>query len=115
MRKKMLGDIGPSEMILIYLAFAMGLANVFLLLRLINSYWKTYKIIKSQFTIGLLYFATFLLIQNILVTISIAIPIIVNLVPFRVSNSEFGPQIILVIVNMIQLVALTILYKINKN
>ena len=28
----MLGDIGPSEMILIYLAFAMGLANVFLLL-----------------------------------------------------------------------------------
>ena len=114
-KEKMLEDIGSTGMILIYLAFAMGLANVCLLLGLLNSYWKTYKEIKSQFTIGLLYFATFLLIQNILVTSATLIPLIVNVVPFRVSNSEFGPQIILVLVNMIQLVALSILYKINKN
>ncbi len=111
----MLEDMGPLGMILIYLAFAMGLANVLLLLGLLNSYWKTYKEIKSQFTIGLLYFATFLLIQNILVTIATVIPLIVNVVPFRVSHFEFGPQIVLVLVNMIQLIALAILYKINKN
>ena len=49
----MVTEIGSTEMILIYLAFAMGLANVCLLLRLLNSYWKTYNEIKSQFTIGL--------------------------------------------------------------
>ena len=55
----MVAEIGPTVIILIYLAFAMGLANVCLLLGLLNSYWKTYKEIKSQFTIGLLYFGYF--------------------------------------------------------
>lgn len=108
-------EIGLIEMILIYIAFAMGLANVCLLLGLLSSYWKTYKQIKSQFTIGLLYFGSFLLIQNILVTIALLVPIIVQVVPFPISKSEFGPQIVLIFVNMIQLVALIILYKINKN
>ena len=53
-------EIGPTMLILIYIAFVMGLANVCLLLGLLNSYWKTYKEIKSQFTIGLLYFGSFL-------------------------------------------------------
>jgi hypothetical protein len=39
----MVAGIGPTMIILIYLAFAMGLANVYLLLGLLNSYWKTYK------------------------------------------------------------------------
>ena len=111
----MVTEIGPTVIILIYLAFAMGLANVCLLLGLLNSYWKTYKEIKSQFTIGLMYFGSFLLIQNILVTIALVVPLIVHLVPFVISNSEFGPQIVFILINMIQLVALSILYKITKN
>ena len=111
----MVAEIGPTVIILIYLAFAMGLANVCLLLGLLNSYWKTYKEIKSQFTIGLLYFGSFLLIQNILVTIALVVPLIVHLVPFAISNSEFGPQILFILINMIQLVALSILYKITRN
>jgi hypothetical protein len=111
----MVTEIGPTMIILIYLAFAMGLANVCLLLGLLNSYWKTYKEIKSQFTIGLLYFGSFLLIQNILVTIALVVPLIVHLVPFTISDSEFGPQILFILINMIQLVALSILYKITKN
>jgi len=107
-------EIGPTIMILIYIAFAIGLANVCLLLGLINSYWKTYKEIKSQFTIGLLYFGSFLLIQNILVTLALVGPLIVHVVPFKISNTEFGPQIVLILINMIQLVALSILYKITK-
>ena len=107
-------EIGPTIMILIYIAFAIGLANVCLLLGLLNSYWKTYKDIKSQFTIGLLYFASFLLVQNILVTIASVIPLIIHIVPFKISNTEFGPQIVFILVNMIQLVALSILYKITR-
>jgi hypothetical protein len=107
-------EIGPTIMILIYIAFAIGLANVCLLLGLLNSYWKTYKDIKSQFTIGLLYFASFLLVQNILVTLASVIPLVIHVVPFRISNTEFGPQIVFILVNMIQLVALSILYKITR-
>jgi hypothetical protein len=107
-------EIGPTIMILIYIAFAIGLANVCLLLGLLNSYWKTYKEIKSQFTIGLLYFASFLLVQNILVTLASVIPLVIHVVPFRISNTEFGPQIVFILVNMIQLVALSILYKITR-
>ena len=107
-------EIGPTIMILIYIAFAIGLANVCLLLGLLNSYWKTYKEIKSQFTIGLLYFTSFLLVQNILVTLASVIPLVIHVVPFRISNTEFGPQIVFILVNMIQLVALSILYKITR-
>ena len=107
-------EIGPTIMILIYIAFAIGLANVCLLLGLLNSYWKTYKEIKSQFTIGLLYFASFLLVQNILVTLASVIPLVIHVVPFRISNTEFGPQIVFILVNMNQLVALSILYKITR-
>ena len=107
-------EIGPTIMILIYIAFAIGLANVCLLLGLLNSYWKTYKEIKSQFTIGLLYFASFLLVQNILVTVASVIPLIIHVVPFKISNTEFGPQIVFILVNMIQLIALSILYKITR-
>jgi len=107
-------EIGPTIMILIYIAFAIGLANVCLLLGLLNSYWKTYKDIKSQFTIGLLYFASFLLVQNILVTLASVIPLVIHVVPFRISNTEFGPQIVFILVNMTQLVALSILYKITR-
>ena len=107
-------EIGPTIMILIYIAFAIGLANVCLLLGLLNSYWKTYKEIKSQFTIGLLYFASFLLVQNILVTLASVTPLIIHVVPFRISNTEFGPQIVFILVNMTQLIALSILYKITR-
>ena len=107
-------EIGPTLMILIYIAFAIGLANVCLLLGLLNSYWKTYKEIKSQFTIGLLYFGSFLLVQNILVTLASVVPLIVHVVPFRISNNEFGPQIVFILINLIQLIALSILYKITK-
>ena len=107
-------EIEPTMLILIYIAFVMGLANVCLLLGLLNSYWKTYKEIKSQFTIGLLYFGSFLLVQNILVTLALVVPLIIHVVPFKISNTEFGPQIVFILVNMIQLIALSILYKITK-
>jgi len=91
-----------------------GIVNVILLIGLLYAYWKTYKQIRSKFTIGLLYFASFLLLQNIAITIASAIPLILPLVPYHVSDYDLGrPHIVLFFINLIQLIALIILYKIT--
>jgi hypothetical protein len=108
-------EFGSTIIIMIYLAFVVGIANVGLLIGLLNAYWKTYKEVKSQFTIGLLYFASVLLIQNILVTIALVLPLIIPVIPFQIPESDFGkPHLALFFINIIQLVALTILYKITR-
>lgn len=106
-------ELGTITTALFYLSLLAGLANVCLLLLLLKAYWKTYKEIKSYFTVGLLFFASFLLIQNIIVTIGLMIPLIVKVLPF-VIPSNLGPTILLSIINLIQLIALIILYKITK-
>jgi hypothetical protein len=112
----MLTDFGPSTIILILISVAVGIANVILLMGLLNAYWKTYREIKSQFTIGLLYFTSFLLIQNIVVTIAAASPFIIPAVPYQIPDYDLGrPHVALLIINFIQLIALTILYKLTKN
>jgi hypothetical protein len=108
-------NLGPNLVIIIIIAVAMGIANVCLLIGLLRAYWGTYKEIKSQFTIGLLYFASLILIQNILVTISIGIPLLITVLPFQVPDSDFvRPHFALFFINLIQLVALVILYRITK-
>ena len=108
-------ELGATLVVMIYIAFVVGIANVGLLLGLLSTYWKTYKEVKSQFTIGLLYFASVLLIQNILVTIASALPLIIPIIPAQVPVSDFGrPNLALFFINIIQLVALSILYKITR-
>jgi hypothetical protein len=106
-------ELGPLITVLFYLSLAAGIANVCLLLLLLKSYWKTYKEIKSHFTIGLLYFASVMLIQNIFVTLGLTVNLMVEVSPSLASN--LGPPTMLSIINIIQLVALTILYRISKN
>jgi len=97
---------------LMYVAVAVGIANVCLLLGLLHAYWKTYKEIKSEFTIGLLYFSSFLLLQNILATIFIALQLII---PIELHVSELhGPRLPLFLINIVQLVALSILFRITR-
>jgi len=104
-----MGEIGLS---LIIVAVAMGIANIVLLMFLIKTYWKTYKQIKSEFTIGLLYFSSFLLLQNIVSTIFIALLLVI---PIDVKISELhGTRLPLFLVNLVQLVALSILVKITR-
>jgi hypothetical protein len=94
------------------LGILIGIINVFLLLYLIKTYWKTYKDVKSEFTIGLLFFGTFLLIQNIIAIIFM----IITLNPIETSiNGWLGPKIPLFLINVIQIIALSILYKITSN
>lgn len=82
------GELGLS---LIIMAFAMGIANIILLMFLLKTYWKTYKQIKSGFTIGLLYFASFFFLQNIVSTIFIALLLVI---PMDANISELhGPRL----------------------
>jgi hypothetical protein len=108
-------NLDPMIKVVIYITVVVGVANVCLLVSLLRTYWKTYKEVKSQFTIGLLYFTSFLLIQNVLVTIAMGIPLLLPVLPFPVPDSDFvRPHFALLFINLIQLVALSILYRITK-
>lgn len=97
-----------------YVAVSIGVINVCLMMGLLYSYLGTYKQIKSGFTIGLLYFTSLILIQNIFTTLYLAMQLI--LPPPQVALSELHePVKPLLIINIIQLIALTILYKITRN
>ena len=103
------GEVG---LVLIIVAVAIGIANIILLMFLLKTYWKTYKQIKSGFTIGLVYFASVLLLQNIVSTIFIALLLVI---PLDVNISELhGPRLPLFLINLVQLVALSILVKITR-
>lgn len=101
-----------TSLFLMSIALLASVVNIFLLIGLLNAYWKTYKEVKSEFTIGLLYFATFLLLQNFVSAIFLAVPLIIP-VELHVSDIR-GPQLPLFLINLVQLIALTILYKITK-
>ena len=109
-----IAGLGSTITILVYFSLLAGLVNIYLLIILLRTYWKTYKEIKSHFTIGLLYFASVMLVQNILVTLGLTVHLLVDVVPVSLA-SNIGPPTMLGIINIIQLVALTILYRISKN
>jgi len=99
-------------LLLIVGAIVIGVANVCLLVLLLKSYWNTYQEIKSSFTIGLLYFSTFLLLQNILTTVFMAIHLFA---PGETMVSEIhGARLPLFMINGVQLIALSILFKITR-
>jgi len=108
----MLAEYGQFAGVIIFVAVAIGIANVFLLLGLLYLYWQTYRQVKSKFTIGLLYFSTFLLFQNILSTIFLALPVFYQL-EFPIPEIN-GPRLPLFLINLVQLIALTILFKITR-
>jgi hypothetical protein len=106
-----------------YLALIFGLINVSLLLGLLYSYWKTYKEVKSGFTIGLLYFTSLILLQNIFIIIFLGIYLILLPMIPTLEFHEPGvtlsfifrePSVPLFFINLIQLIALSILFKITR-
>jgi type III secretory pathway component EscR len=98
---------------LAYIAMSIGVINVCLMMGLLNSYLKTYKEIKSGFTIGLIYFTSLILIQNIFTTLYLAIQVIVPAPELLISEIH-EPIKPLLFINMIQLVALIVLYRITR-
>ncbi len=105
-------ELGQLYMILGYLALILGAINVCLLLGLLYSYWKTYKEVKSGFTIGLLYFTSLILLQNIFIILFLSVQLI--LPPINTGSEFHDPRIPLFLINVIQLIALYILFKITR-
>ncbi|MCZ3365742.1 MULTISPECIES: hypothetical protein [Methanobacterium] len=96
---------------IIYTAIAVGIANVCLLSGLVYFYLESYKQLKSKFTTGLLYFSTILLIENVLAILALAIFSILGVEIHEIGGT--GVYFVLLLVNIAQLIALAILFKIT--
>lgn len=92
-----------------YLGMAVAIANILIILVLLYIYWKNYRKWKSEYTIGLLIFGTFLLIQNLLSMGFLAPPP----PPPGPSGLEPGNELPLLLINISQLIALAALLKIS--
>ena len=104
-------ELGFLNHIMIYLAILVGIANIGLLIGLIYFYRESYKEIASKFTIGLLYFTSILLIGNILAIIVLALFSFLG-----VEIHEFSGTVVyftLLLLNVAQLIAFAILFKIT--
>ncbi|HML05611.1 MAG TPA: hypothetical protein VK426_07555 [Methanobacterium sp.] len=104
-------EIGFLNTILIYVAIIVGIANSGILIGLVYFYRESYKQLESKFTIGLLYFTSILLIQNILAIIALALFLVLGVELHEFRGTEIYS--ILLLVNVAQLVALSILFKIT--
>jgi hypothetical protein len=92
-----------------YIGLGLAVANICMILILLSIYWKNYTKWKSQYTIGLLVFGIFLLLQNILSVYYSAPPP----GPPHGPPMESPHQIPLLLINSSQLVALASLLKIS--
>jgi hypothetical protein len=97
--------------IILFAAIIIGIVNIGLLSGLLYFYWNSYKQLKSKFTIGLLYFALILLIQNILTIIALAVFSFLGIEIHELGGTEIYS--ILLLVTLAQLIALSILFKIT--
>lgn len=86
------------------------IVNVCLLLGLLHVYWGNYKKVKSEFSIGLLFFASVFLLKSVLFIIGIIVW--TSGVDTPMSSGERGvPGLFLL--NIVEMVALAILFKIT--
>jgi hypothetical protein len=97
--------------IIISASIIVGIANIGVLSGLLYFYWNSYKKLKSKFTIGLLYFALILLIQNILAIIALTVFLFLSIEIHEIGGAEIYS--ILFLVTLAQLVALIVLFKIT--
>jgi hypothetical protein len=108
--------IGPNGIDFIgigtsYLSIAVGIANICLLIALVYIYMKNYRQLKSKFTMGLLVFASLLLLQNVVSTGVLILNLIMGMGHHGFDLDR--PQFPLSSINVIQLIALSILLKIT--
>ena len=104
-------ELAAFNRMIILAAIVIGIANIGLLSALFYFYWNSYKQLKSKFTVGLLYFALILLVQNILAIIALAVFAILGIEIHELGGTEVYS--ILLLVTLAQLVALIILFKIT--
>ncbi len=104
-------DLGFLNHVITYITIGISVVNVCLLSGLVYFYLESYKQLKSKFTTGLLYFSTILLIENVLAIIALAIFSILGVEMHEIGGTWVYS--ILLLVNIAQLIALSILFKIT--
>ena len=92
-----------TELWTFYIAAIIGMGNIALLLGLSYIYWRNYGEIKSKFNLGLIFFALFLLLQSVFLTLSILFH----------GGFARGSGLLLAINNLILFIALSILLKVT--
>lgn len=95
----------PFSFFIGFLDIIVSLGTIVLLIALIYIYWKSYKGVKSQFTLGLILFATLLLLQNFLFT---------GFLLFHAAFHVPEIDIPLLILNLTEFLALVVLLKITN-
>ena len=98
-----------DEWILLAVAIV-EIINICLLLGLLYVYWNNYKTVKSEFSIGLLFFASVFLLKSILFIIGIIVWAAGIGTPFGGAERGIPPIFLL---NIIEMIALAILFKIT--
>jgi hypothetical protein len=101
-----------NPILLMSLSLGIGILNISLLVALLYSYWKTYQEVKSDFTVGLIIFASFLLLQNLISTFFLIFQF--NMPPGPPIPELNQPRMPLSFINLVQLVALLILFKLTR-
>ena len=101
-------------LLLTYIALSVGVINVCLMMGLLYSYYRTYREVKSGFTIGLVYFTSLILIQNIFTTLFLAIQLLIQPPTDLILGQLQEPIKPLFFINLIQFTALIILYRITS-
>ena len=95
----------------LYVAAVFALANTVLIVILLSLYSSSYRKIRSPFTIGLILFALFFLIQNI--AIIIFWYQLYNLVPTAVGGVVDAAAPYMTFINLVETVALAILVRVS--
>lgn len=91
------------KFIIIILGKLLGIGNILLLIGLLYVYWESYKEMKSKYSVGLLFFASFFLLQTVALTVTFFI---------RTFDASFGALPLFTIVSL-EFIALSILLKIT--
>ncbi len=96
---------------IVYIVLMVEVVNLCLISGLLYIYWKSYKRLKSKFTIGLVFFSTTFLIKSIILIIGLLAFILFSALPqhYAGDRSPFP----LFLVNVIECIALSILLKIT--
>lgn len=104
-------ESGFLNSVLIFVAIIIGIINIGLLFGLVYFYRESYKHLKSKFSTGLLYFSLILLLQNILIVLALVVFYILGIEINKPDGTVHYS--ILLLVNMAQLIAFSILFKIT--
>ena len=102
---------GSQQSYVLILALIFGLLNISLVLWFLHTYGKTYKKIQARFTLGLIIYFTYTLILNIFLIFILGFALThVPISELQTTVQNLTLPNIIFVVNLIQLLALIILF-----